>query len=82
MEDCWLVPGSSHSHLTVQIRVRGHRARVWRLKAELFNSDSGDVHHLNEVIQTFPKRVDSASWSKTSPKVETNENCLLYSPSS
>ena len=45
-EDGWLLPGSSESHLTMQIRIRGRRVRVWRLKAELFrgdNSDSGDT---------------------------------------
>src|SRR5262249_39757960 len=39
-EDGWLVAGGSDSHLTVQMRVRGHRVRVWRLKAELFNGDA------------------------------------------
>jgi hypothetical protein len=41
-EDGWLIPGSSDSHLTMQIRVRGRRVRVWRLKAELFRGDNGD----------------------------------------
>ncbi|NJL57878.1 hypothetical protein HC928_24160 [bacterium] len=41
-EDGWLIPGSSDSHLTMQIRVRGRRVRVWRLKAELFCGDNGD----------------------------------------
>jgi hypothetical protein len=41
-EDGWLIPGSSDSHLTMQIRVRGRRVRVWRLKAELFRGDYGD----------------------------------------
>jgi hypothetical protein len=41
-EDGWLIPGSSDSHLTIQIRVRGRRVRVWRLKAELFRGDHGD----------------------------------------
>ncbi|MCB9452394.1 MAG: DUF927 domain-containing protein [Anaerolineaceae bacterium] len=41
-EEGWLVPGSSASHLTVQLRVRGRRVRVWRLKAAVFNGDSGD----------------------------------------
>lgn len=41
-EDGWLVPGSSDSHLTMQIRVRGRRVRVWRLKAALFSGDNGD----------------------------------------
>ena len=33
-----------------------------------------DGFHDNEVIQTFRKRVDSASWSKTLPKVESHEH--------
>lgn len=41
-EDGWLIPGSSDNHLTMQIRVRGRRVRVWRLKAELFRGDNGD----------------------------------------
>ena len=41
-EDGWLLPGSSDSHLTMQIRIRGRRVRVWRLKAELFRGDNGD----------------------------------------
>lgn len=41
-EDGWLVAGSSDSHLTVQMRIRGRRTRVWRLKSELFDGDSGD----------------------------------------
>lgn len=41
-EDGWLIPGSSDSHLTMQIRVRGRRVRVWRLKAELFRCDTAD----------------------------------------
>jgi hypothetical protein len=41
-EDGWLLPGSSDSHLTMQIRVRGRRVRVWRLKAELFRGENGD----------------------------------------
>lgn len=41
-EDSWLIPGSSDSHLTMQIRARGRRVRVWRLKAELFRGDNGD----------------------------------------
>jgi hypothetical protein len=41
-EDGWLIPGSSESHLTMQIRVRGRRVRVWRLKAELFRGENGD----------------------------------------
>jgi hypothetical protein len=42
-EEGWLVPGSSESHLTVQLRVRGRRVRVWRLKAEVFgDSDHSD----------------------------------------
>jgi hypothetical protein len=41
-EDGWLVAGNSDSHLTVQIRIRGRRTRVWRLKTELFDGDSGD----------------------------------------
>jgi len=41
-EDGWLVAGNSDSHLTVQMRIRGRRTRVWRLKSELFDGDSGD----------------------------------------
>jgi hypothetical protein len=41
-EDGWLAAGSSDSHLTVQMRIRGRRTRVWRLKSELFDGDSGD----------------------------------------
>ncbi len=36
-EEGWLVPGSSESHLTVQLRVR-----VWRLKADLFSGSADD----------------------------------------
>jgi hypothetical protein len=38
-----LVSGSSADHLTVQIRVRGRRVRVWRIKAAPFNGDDGDT---------------------------------------
>lgn len=41
-EDGVLVPGNSSSHLTVQVRVRDTRARLWRLKAEVLTGDSGD----------------------------------------
>jgi hypothetical protein len=33
-EDGWLVPGSAQDRLAVQIRVRGSRAWLWRLKTE------------------------------------------------
>lgn len=41
-EDGILIPAGSDGHLTVQMRVRGHRTRLWRLKASVFGSDSGD----------------------------------------
>ncbi len=41
-EDGWLIPGCSDTHLTMQIRVRVRRVRVWRLKAELFRGDTAD----------------------------------------
>lgn len=47
-EDGWLVPGTSSSHLTVQMRVRENRVRLWRLKAAILTGDSGasgDTHH-------------------------------------
>jgi hypothetical protein len=47
-EDGWLIPGSSDSHLTMQIRVRGRRVRVWRLKAELFRGDNGDSSNVDD----------------------------------
>jgi hypothetical protein len=40
-EDGWLVPGGSENHLTTQIRVRGGRVRVWRMKATLLGGDDG-----------------------------------------
>jgi hypothetical protein len=42
-EDGWLVPSGSDSHLTTQLRIRGNRARVWRLKATLLSGDTGDI---------------------------------------
>ena len=41
-EDGWLIPGNSSSHLTVQMRVRDNRVRLWRLKTEILTGDSGD----------------------------------------
>jgi hypothetical protein len=41
-EDRHLVPGNSTNHLTMQMRVRDGRVRVWRLKAEVLTGDSGD----------------------------------------
>lgn len=41
-EDGCLLTGKSENHLTVQMRVRGHRVRVWRLKAEILTGDAGD----------------------------------------
>jgi hypothetical protein len=41
-EEGWLVPGNSSSHLTVQLRVRDNRVRLWRLKADILTGDSGD----------------------------------------
>lgn len=40
-EDGWLIPGTSSSHLTVQMRVRENRVRLWRLKAAILTGDSG-----------------------------------------
>jgi hypothetical protein len=42
-EDGYLVPGNSNSHLTVQMRTRDGRVRLWRLKAQILTGDSGDV---------------------------------------
>jgi hypothetical protein len=41
-EEGWLMPGGSENHLTAQIRVRGGRVRVWRLKTSTLSGDSGD----------------------------------------
>jgi hypothetical protein len=41
-EDGYLVPGNSKSHLTVQMRVRDSRVRLWRLRAQILTGDSGD----------------------------------------
>ncbi|MBK9745836.1 MAG: DUF927 domain-containing protein [Chloroflexi bacterium] len=41
-EDNVLIPASSDGHLTVQMRVRGHRTRLWRLRAAVFSGDGGD----------------------------------------
>ncbi len=41
-EDGILIPAGSDGHLTVQMRVRGHRTRLWRLKASVFGGDTGD----------------------------------------
>lgn len=41
-EDGWLVPANEDARLTVQIRVRGNRVRVWRLKSDFFGGDTGD----------------------------------------
>ena len=41
-EDGWLVPYDSDRHLTVQIKVRENRVRVWRLKAEILSGDGGE----------------------------------------
>jgi hypothetical protein len=46
-EDGWLMTNANESHLTVQIRIRGNRVRVWRLKASLFSGDSGDSGDVN-----------------------------------
>lgn len=40
-EDGVLVPLDGDRHLTIQIRVRGNRARVWRLNARFLSGDSG-----------------------------------------
>ncbi len=41
-EDGWLMTNANESHLTVQIRIRGNRVRVWRLKGTVLSGDSGD----------------------------------------
>ncbi len=41
-EDGYLIPGNSSSHLTMQMRVRDNRVRLWRLKTEILAGDSGD----------------------------------------
>jgi hypothetical protein len=41
-EEGVLVPGNSSNHLTIQIRVKDSRVRVWRLKSEILTGDSGD----------------------------------------
>ncbi len=41
-EEGILVPGNSTNHLTVQLRVKDTRVRVWRLKSEILTGDSGD----------------------------------------
>ena len=46
-EDGWLMTNANESHLTVQIRIRGNRVRVWRLKASLFSGDSGGSGDVN-----------------------------------
>jgi hypothetical protein len=40
-EDGHLLAAGNGKRLTVQIRVRGNRVRVWRLKAEILGGDSG-----------------------------------------
>ena len=47
-EEGWLVPSSSESHLTVQLRVRGRRVRVWRLKTDLFGDREDDINPASE----------------------------------
>jgi hypothetical protein len=41
-EEGVLVPGNSDAHLTIQMRVKDTRVRVWRLKSEILIGDSGD----------------------------------------
>jgi len=41
-EDGILVPGTSQSHLTIQLRVRGSRVRLWRLRRDLFEGEAED----------------------------------------
>jgi hypothetical protein len=41
-EDGILLAFSGDRHLTIQIKVRGNRVRVWRLKAETLSGDGGD----------------------------------------
>ena len=41
-EDGYLVPGNSNNHLTVQMRVRDGRVRLWRLKSQILTGDNGD----------------------------------------
>jgi hypothetical protein len=41
-EEGYLVPGNGDRHLAIQVRVRGNRVRVWRLKAEILSGDGGD----------------------------------------
>ncbi|MCD4685697.1 MAG: hypothetical protein K8S97_07160 [Anaerolineae bacterium] len=50
-EEGHLVPGSSTNHLTVQMRVRGNRVRLWRLKAQILTGDSGDDGDTTQVHQ-------------------------------
>ncbi len=38
-EEGWLIPGSSPNHLTVQIRIRDHRVRAWRLKRDILDRE-------------------------------------------
>jgi len=41
-EEGLLMAGSSENHLSIQLRVQGHRVRVWRFRAELLSGDTGD----------------------------------------
>ena len=41
-EDGWLVAGNGAGHLTVQMRIQGHRVRLWRLKRAMLDGDDGD----------------------------------------
>jgi len=41
-EDGCLVTASGDPHLAVQVRIRGNRTRVWRLRADILSGDSGD----------------------------------------
>ncbi|HML23756.1 MAG TPA: primase C-terminal domain-containing protein [Aggregatilinea sp.] len=41
-EDGSLVTLSGDRHLAIQIRIRGDRVRVWRLRSEILSGDSGD----------------------------------------
>jgi hypothetical protein len=41
-EDGCLITADGDPHLAVQVRIRGNRTRVWRLRADILTGDSGD----------------------------------------
>jgi hypothetical protein len=40
-DEGWLIPSDEDRHLTVQVRLRGIKLRMWRLKAQILSSGNG-----------------------------------------